>query len=156
MISEFRHDFIYIEYLQWRSGIIIYIPLLGRNHQIITIAENFDKTPTIQQPGCVSQKTNLRYAKLILSGPPCGSLTIIRHSSMQDCFLSRTKTAAVYKMTVLNIANLDIGGSYQSRARTILNIQEKLGLFVKLAKFKIRVFWFTYCQVVKVRNAESW
>ena len=58
-------------------------------------------------------------------------------------------------MTVLNIANLDIGGSYQSRPRTILNIQEKLGLFVKLAKFKIRVFWFTYCQVVKVRNAES-
>ena len=53
MISEFRHDFIYIEYLQWRSGIIIYIPCLGRNHQIITTAENFEKTPILQQPGCV-------------------------------------------------------------------------------------------------------
>ena len=26
IISKFRHDFIYIEYIQWRLGIIIYIP----------------------------------------------------------------------------------------------------------------------------------
>ena len=60
-------------------------------------------------------KDGFKICQIDIAGTPCVQLTIIRHSSMQDCFLSRTKTAAVYKMTVLNIANLDIGGSYQSR-----------------------------------------
>ena len=93
---------------------------------------------------------------MIILGPPSRSLPIIRHSSMQDCFLYRTKTAAVYEMTVWNIANLGIGGSYQSQSWIFSKPKKSLSQFLhcwqnsKIRGWVYILSWFSIFVLINV------
>ena len=99
-------------------------------------------------------KTDSRYAKLILPGPPVFSWLLLDTAACKIAFCPAQKLRQFIRWLFWTSLIWTLAAVI--KAGCILNIQEKLGLFVKLAKFKIRVFWFTYCQVVKVGNAESW